>query len=407
MKQRALLAGLLALLFWVGNRAAFEGYFSDDDLDNLSWATVAGTWGFVEELASPRFSESNTRPVGALFYQAAGRAFGLDFGKYVACLFVLHGVNCGLLWWLARKRGASETGAWAAVVLWGFHAGLLEAWWKPMYVFDLLCGTACLGTWLLFASRKTAWAVVCFLLAYRAKEVAIFLPVALALDDWRRSWPFFLVSANFGLQAMWANAGRDNNYTLRFRWESLVVTVPYYARALVMQPWAAVVGLATLATGKEALLGTAAMLVPLVFLPGRLFEVYWYVPMLPLALGAAHALGRVPRHWLALGLLLWVGLSYTRLKEKRNVELAIAAENRAYVEQMATLWKLTKFPTRVSCEGAPPGLQSHGVRGALRLISGDLQAEVLPQAEPGAAVLRWFRPRRALSVSVAPPEEKP
>lgn len=412
MKQRFLAAAILALLFWVGNRGAFRGYFSDDDLDNLSWATVAGTQGFIGQLFSLRFSEDNTRPAGALFYQAAGRAYRLSFPQYVAWLFAIHGLNCFLLWRLARKRGSTEFGAWAAVLLWGFHAGLLEAWWKPMYIFDLLCGTFCLVAWLCYRSGRTAWALLFFLFAYRAKEVAIFLPVALALDEWRRAWPFFLVSANFGLQAMWVNQGRDNPYTLRFSMQSLQVTVPFYLRAFVMKLWGALLisAIAWLARNRSLLTGVAgslALMTPLLFLPGRLFEVYLYVPLIPLVLGVAAGWSQLNRRWAVILLVLWVTLSFTGLREKRNSELEIASEVRAYVQQMETLYAIAPFTPRVYCEGAPPGFAAHGVRGALRLITGDENAEVLAAKENGVTVLRWFRPRKALSVYTYREENAP
>lgn len=412
MIRRVAIALALVALFVIANRAAFEGYFSDDDLDNLSWATVAGTPGLLRDFVSLRFSENNTRATGALFYKATGLAYGLDFPRYVPWLFGIHLLNMGLLGWLAWRRSGNEWGAWGAAIFWGFHAALLEAWWKPMYCFDLLCGTFCLVTWLVWGAGRTWWGLLPFLVAYRAKEVAVFLPVAMAFDDWRRIWPYLLVSGSFTLQAMRVNAGRNNDYTLRFQLQSLMATIPFYAKHLLQYKWGALL-LAPLGWfWRErqlvgGVLGTLAMLAPLLFLPKRLFSVYWYVPLIPLALGMAAVLGRLPKAVLALGLALWLGMSFGRLREKRKEELAIAQENRAYVHQLTTFYALRPFPRQIFLEGLPPGLRPHGVQGALILTSGqrdvrilnaEVEADRMLARQEDLMTLQWFRPTQTLSL---------
>ncbi len=412
MIRRFALAVALIAIFCVANRGAFEGYFSDDDLDNLSWATVAGAPGLLKDFVSLRFSENNTRATGALFYKALGNSFGLEFSRYVPWLFAIHWMNCALLGWLAYRRGAPEWGAWAAAVFWGFHAGLLEAWWKPMYCFDLLCATFCLVTWHLFQSRQFWPTLLTFLIAYRAKEVAVFLPFAMAFDGGPRVWALTLLSLNFSLQAMRANAGRDNDYTLRFRLDSLTATIPYYAKHFFNYKWGALL-LAPLAWfWRERQLwfgaiGSLIMLAPLLFLPKRLFSVYWYVPMIPLALGLAFVLAKIPRRILLLGLACWLAVNYFKLREKRNAELALAQENRAYIQQLTTFYALRPFPRQIFLEGRPPGLQPHGVQGALVLTTGQRDVRILNAEieehrqlarDRDLMTLQWFRPTKTLSV---------
>jgi hypothetical protein len=399
-------------IFCIANRGAFEGYFSDDDLDNLSWATVAGTPGLLRDFVSLRFSENNTRATGALFYKVLGNSFGLEFGRYVPWLFGVHLLNCALLGWLAHRRGASEFGAWTAAVFWGFHAALLEAWWKPMYCFDLLCASFCLLTWHLFQSHRFWPALLTFLVAYRAKEVAVFLPFAMAFDGGPRVWALAILSLNFSVQAMRANSGRDNDYTLRFRLDSLYTTIPYYAKHFFNYKWGALV-LAPLAWfWRErqfwlGVLGSLIMLAPLLFLPKRLFSVYWYVPMIPLALGLAFVFAKAPRRLLLAGLACWLALNYAKLREKRNAELALAQENRAYVQQLTTFYALRPFPRQIFLEGRPPGLQPHGVQGALTLTTGQRDVRILNAeleehrqlaANQDLMTLQWFRPTKTLSI---------
>src|SRR5438270_9678162 len=107
MSKRAGLALFLAAatLFLLLNRAAYKGYFQDDDFDTLSWARVLPASAFLETLLTPRLHPDNFRPVGAFYYHALGNRFGLDFPKYLVPLNLLHLLNIWLLWLLARKLG--------------------------------------------------------------------------------------------------------------------------------------------------------------------------------------------------------------------------------------------------------------------------------------------------------------
>jgi hypothetical protein len=411
MKRALCIVAILAL-FLITNRAAFEGYFSDDDLDNLSWATVAGLDSFVEELVSPVFSKTNTRPTGALFYRISGLSFGLQFERYIPPLFALHLLNCALIFWLLKRKGAIETDAAAATVFFLFHASLLEAWWKPMYIFDLLAATFCLITWLVFQGRFWPLALLSFWLAYKSKEVALFFPVVLALDQWRRSLPFFMISANFGLQAMQVNAQRDTAYTLRLTRQSLLTTIPFYAKQAVMNKFGAalLLPLTYLAANREflkAMAGMLAIMIPLLLLPGRLFGVYLYLPLIALLPGLAAIFSRIPRRVLAAGLLAFAGICYLKLKETRKAELALSHETRAYIGQLAEAHRTQPLATPAYFENAPLGLRLHGMTGALRLITKNPAARVLnPEKEEARLeakdrdlpTLSWFSPTKRLTV---------
>lgn len=398
---KAALALAIVVLFWIANRAAFEGFFSDDDLDNLSWATVAGLDSFLRELVSPLFSPTNTRPTGALVYRWLGPRFEL----WLPLLFTLHLSNAALVFTLLTRL---ELPAFPATLFFTFHTALLEAWWKPMYIFDLLAATFCLLTWLLFLTRFWPAALLTFWLAYKSKEVALFFPVVLAFHHWRHALPFFLISASFGLQALIANQGRDNPYTLRFSLSSLAVTVPFYAKHFVLNKYGALL-LAPLALySREPILWRSLaafllLLLPLLFLPGRLFSVYLYVPLLGLLPGLAAVMARVPRPALVLGLTLFLGLDYLALRDKRRRELALGHESRAYFTQLRAAAPL---PSTAYYENAPLEFRLHGIRGALRLVTGDPNARVLNpelEADRQAATsplptLHWFRPTQTLSV---------
>jgi hypothetical protein len=409
---RFLAAVAIVVAFAIANRAAFEGFFSDDDLDNLSWATIAGTDTFAKELVSPWASPNNTRPVGAYYYRWMGRSFGLEFSRYIPPLWLLHLANAGLLAWLLRRRACPEQGIWAATILFLFHASLLDAWWKPMFIFDLTCGTFCLLTWLVFGSARWYLALPLFWLAYKSKEVALFFPLVLAIDNWRRALPFLAISLSFGLQAMRLNLNRDNNYTLRFETRALWTTIPFYAKHALLNKWGALVLLPTFwfARQRETLLGLAgasALLLPLLFLPGRLFAVYLYVPMIAACVGLAFAFARMPRWPLAAGFSILLALHYQSLRDYRKSYLAIAQETHAWVQQLQAAYAIKPLGAVVFHENSPRGFQLHGMRGALRLITRNPAAEVLnPQKEEHRLRARaqelpelyWFAPRNTLEI---------
>ena len=94
-----------ALLFFIANRPAYKGYFSDDDLANVSWPPVVGGDVFYKGLLTPKISESNFRPVGYLYYRVMGRAFHLRYPPYVAVLQAFHVLNVILLFLLLGRLG--------------------------------------------------------------------------------------------------------------------------------------------------------------------------------------------------------------------------------------------------------------------------------------------------------------
>ena len=46
------------------NNSAYDGFFQDDELDNLTWAPSLPALTFVQGLLTPNFATDNFRPVG-------------------------------------------------------------------------------------------------------------------------------------------------------------------------------------------------------------------------------------------------------------------------------------------------------------------------------------------------------
>jgi len=369
-----------AVLFLVANRAAYKGYFSDDDLANVTWPPIVGSETFYKGLLTPQISQSNFRPVGFLYYRFMGRAFHLRYPPYVAVLQACHIVNVILLFLLLGRLGFSQLAAGAGALFFAFHAAVLEAYWKPMYVFDVLCATLCLLALLLYVRGRWLLALVPFWLAYKSKELAIMLPVALLAYEmflgerkWKRLIPYFLISLSFGTQALLHNRGTPtaNTYVMHFTPEALWTSVAFYSSAILFVPFAglALLLLPIFVRDRRLYVGIILMVaafVPLLVLPTRLFSVYWYVPLIGLAIAVAAIASKAPRWTIALFFVAWFPLNYVILRDKRREILALADENRWYTTGLVEYAHRVPPLKAVVYQGTPPHMQPWGVIGAIQ-----------------------------------------
>src|SRR4051794_26460233 len=141
-RRRGLLLFLAcAALFLMVNRGAYSGYFQDDEIDNLSWTPHLTPLDFLQGLATPLYQPNNFRPVGHYYFHAVEAAVGLNFPVYVAVIHAIHLLNVWLLWSIVRRLGATALAATCACAFFCFHMALFDVFWKPMYVFDVLCTT--------------------------------------------------------------------------------------------------------------------------------------------------------------------------------------------------------------------------------------------------------------------------
>ena len=390
-----------ALLFLLANRTAYKGYFLDDDLDTLSWAPWVSTSEFLSTLFSPKLvGPYNFRPVGSYYYHAMVVPFGLDFPKYIVPLQFFHLLNLGLILVLARRMGLGPFAALAGALFWAFHAILAYATWKPMYIFDVLCTTFSLLSLVLYAYDRWILSLLAFVFAFRAKELAIMLPAVLAtyvmllgVKHWKRLIPFFAISLSFGIQALVQSQakGSPNPYSFRFTLAALAETVPFYALTLFPIPCA---GLATLALpflvrNRRVWFGwTAAclFLAPLLFLPGRMFAVYWYLPMtgLAIALAAVAASGRRQAMAVVALLALWGPWNAIQTKRVHRSILQIQNLSRAYVSGLERLAKAQPMRDAFVWQGLPTGFHPWGVTGGISCVFRLRHQEVKNINDPGA-----------------------
>lgn len=414
-------------LFLLLNRAAYKGYFQDDDLDTLSWASSISATEFFEYLITPRLSPINFRPVGAFYYHALETKVGLDFPKYVIVLHVLHLFNIWLVWLLARKLGIGAVAASAGAFFFGFHAVLIDAWWKPMYVFDVLCATFSLLTVLLYAKDRWILSLISCWLAYKSKELAVMLPAVLACYElwlgqrrWKRLIPFFAVSLLFGIQAALLPFHRGTRYEMQLGPGALAATIRFYSSQLFLLPYAGLVLLVLpfFVRDRRLWFGLAAMIlfmVPLLLLPGRLYAVYWYVPLAGAAVMVA-SLADGHYRWAIIFLLaLWIPWDFVHFRELRRINQRREQQNRAYVAGIEKFARLDPGERLFVYDALPEEFHDWGVTGALRCVYRNPAITAQHIDQPGAAELiqrgdaawlHWSRGLSRLDV-VRYPRERP
>ncbi|MSV32675.1 MAG: hypothetical protein EXQ57_09155 [Bryobacterales bacterium] len=408
---------VLGWLFYVASKGAYKGFFSADDLDNLAWTRHAEFSSFLTGLVTPQFYSSNFRPVGHFYFWALGRMAGLDFRPYIAVLHVLHLANLALLWALLGRLSFPWAARAIGVLFFAFHMAVFDAYWKPMYVFDVLCAVFSLLSVLLWIDKRRWLSLLCFWLAYKSKELAVAVPLILAAYEYllgtfsARALAWHLGGgAWFAIQALFSQGGRSGDYGLRLTPLTLWQTVDFYASQVLLARHAGY-ALALLPLWVRdrrlwwGLLASALWLGPMLLVPGRRFGAYLYLPLAGLAVVMAALTERVGWKWIAAPLAIWLGFNYAEMRDKRRATLAEAEETAAYVYSLAELAREGKDIDTVLIDSAPAGLRRWGVDGALRYTFDRDNLEMIyledsdhkePRAEATLAVLSWDGPLKKL-----------
>jgi hypothetical protein len=148
--------------------------------------------------------------------------------------------------------------------------------------------------------------------------------------------------------------------------------------------------------------------VPLLFLPGRLFAAYCYLPLAGLALMAAAVASQT--HLMpvvALFCVLWIPWNILRLRKNRNVTLAADSDYYSYVSSLVNWAHHAKEVRLVVYDGLPAGFNPWGLSGALQFLYGEPGPALRPftSEDNGAAlqrediaVLQWNAVNRRLNV---------
>jgi hypothetical protein len=422
MRRLGPLAAVLALvaLFFVANRGAYQGTFSDDDLDNIAWTRTTAPSAFAAGLLSPRYFPNHFRPVGHFTYHVLANTAGLRFRPYVGAIHLLHLANAALLWLLLRRLGLTGWQAGAGALFFVFNMALFDAIWKPMYLFDLWCALFCLAALILYVDGHTLLAVIAFWLAYKSKEHAIALPAVLLAYEWllgRRQWkrviPFAAIAVWFAAQGVFMNSEAGQDYALRFSPAALWTTFSFYApRALAFPVFMVLAN-----RNRRCWFGFAAaalLLGPMLLLPTRMSGAYLYVAAIGIAIAVACALADYPWWVVAAFFAVWIPLNYQKMRDERRAALTVAHQNSAYLAAAAELPKRAPGVRRFIYDGFPPGLRWWGINGALRIYYQRNDIEMFSIEDKNltrlfeqgdVALLKWDNARQHLTIVKRSPGE--
>jgi len=356
-------------------------YFWLDDFTSLYWVqpqTFTQMLGHVLNPASDFF-----RPVGMSFYWIALQLFDRNAFAYHILLWSLHTVNVGLIYWILRRFTGSEAGAAVGAMLFSSQYVFNDLYWSFGTIFEVV-GLMLFLTGVLIWSRErrtithAILASLVFLLALKAKEMAITLPVIwLAYDlmirrnlRWKMLTHFIIpavIGAWYGYRKITEMRGpaRDHPYYMELSSLTLGRGFGGYFNMLFTTQWrwqiwaigfTVVLLLFLLLKKRVALffhLYIFITFLPVIFLVNHRESFYWYFPMLGICGLAAlllnyvttQALKFVPKRMVApLASVVFVLLcqrTYMRmsgLTEARRIwQQDIAREYREFVTGLQSL----------------------------------------------------------------------
>lgn len=371
-RSAALLAAVFLLALAV-NHDAYRGYFEDDDLATLTWIPKVPLWSLANEIPSLDYARVN-RPPGFIYFGTLWRRYGLTYPPFAIVLQIVAALNVVLLWLLLRRSGLEPLPCAAACLFFGLHRALFDGWWKPMFVYDVMCTLFTLTSILLYLGRHWVLSFVAYWLAFRAKEIAIVLPVILLCYEmllgqkkWMRTIPFFIPALIYGGFGLAFNLRQHSLYGFRFTLPALWKSASFYASRLLWIPYAGFLFLLLplFLRDRRLLFGLAMMLLGLsmyLLLSEKLSDVYIYLA----ATGAAMAVAVLARQWprsvWAL-LAIWI-LWQIRLTRQHAAEtLADAGDRRAF---FAAAKQVPDSPIYVY-DVVPASMHSWGVEATMYL----------------------------------------
>ncbi|HEX4133825.1 MAG TPA: hypothetical protein VHY84_04315 [Bryobacteraceae bacterium] len=195
MTRRTLINSLLVLIAfgWL-LLFAYPGIwapFSSDDLMNLN-GHLSRPFGSLL-LDNLRYWSTAYRPLGGIFYVTLYRWFGFNPLPFRVACFGLLALNLGFLWRFALLLSRSREAAFLTLLLASYHAWFVDLFYNTGTVYDLLCYAFYLGAFNVYVCVRSSesilkWrhlAIIIFLYicALDAKEMAVTLPVTLAVYE--------------------------------------------------------------------------------------------------------------------------------------------------------------------------------------------------------------------------------
>jgi len=297
---------------------------------------------------------------------------------------------------------------------------LFDTLWKPMYVFDLLCGTFCLASTVLWTRGYWVASFVAFWLAFQSKELAVMLPLVLAVYEWwfgGRHWlklaPFLAASAAIVALAAVVTPPPRGPYSFHFTPRSLARTSKFYAGRVFLLPYAGYLlpAAGCVARNRRAWFGLAMMglfFAPLFFLPGRIFSAYCYLPFLGLAVAIAGLVENLRPAVLAACVLLFLPLEIYSLRQQADYTLRADRDIREWITSVGDYLKTAPAASAYIYDGLPQGFEPFGAQATVRYFLHRLEVPMAaarsPEAERlgkagNAILLRWSAAGRRLEIA--------
>jgi hypothetical protein len=176
----------IALLLFFTFRLYRTAYFWLDDFNNLYWASLTSVADLLAALVNPL--SGYFRPAGMVVYWLGWHAFGMSALPYHLIAWAFHAGNTALVYAVLKRLTRSTAGASVGAMLFASQAVFGEIYWSFGTIFELVSGMLMLLGMLLWSAESRRWkkvalATVVFILAFKAKEMAITLPaIWLAYD---------------------------------------------------------------------------------------------------------------------------------------------------------------------------------------------------------------------------------
>ena len=369
----ALLA-VVVLLPLLVNHGAYRGYFADDDFGSINWARFIRPAEFILDIPCLAYPCQHGRPTGFFYYAVMIRAAHFNFQSWIVPLEAIGAINILLLWLLLRKIGFGDIETAAGCLIFGLSRALFDGWWKPMFIYDVLCTTFALAALLAYAHRRWVISFIAFWLAMRTKEIGIVIPAVLLCYEmilgerrWKRVLPFFIPAVIYGGYGFFWNRSQPHSpYSLTSAPAALWKSISFYLTKLFQVRY---VGFllpisVVLVRDRRLYFGIAAMTLELgiyLLLPDRMLEVYLYLAMTGAAIAVA-ALVSTPRRVGVVLVLGWAIWQVTLTRKHARVELAESNERREFV---AAVRAVPPAPVYVYFD-APESLHYAGGEYAIR-----------------------------------------
>ena len=358
----------------------------------MAWTPHTDLPDYAKVLLSPVYNTRNFRPPGALYFRWMTKLVGAEFALWIPPLFMLHLATATLLYLLLLRLGITEWSAWLGTAFFVLSGAAMDAFWKPMYVFDLLCGLFSIACLLLYARRQWVLSFVAYWLAYKSKELAVMLPAVLLLYEYLlgerkylRAAPFLAASLSFGVQGILMNPNKDNDYTFRFTPDAVRLTFPYYVhRFLDFRGSGLALGGLLLVRDRRVWLGLGGTLIVLsllLFLPGRRFEAYGYLPLALAAIALATGAMKHPRLATAL-FVLWLPWNAWVIRGEQAQTLAAGDQIASFAGPIERWARQHPEVRTLVYDGSPPTFHHWGTTGVWNYGHDTLGLKAWPAGSP-------------------------